>query len=100
MIHVGLDVGLAVASLLMAGCEAGPYRRADTWHPTRANAGNIAAMATRLGDLIRGRSGTRTDARQSAEAVDRVWQGQARPLPAASSTAPQAAVAPVSGAVN
>lgn len=95
-----IRVGFAVASLLLAGCEADPYRRADTWSPTGANAGNIAAMLAQPGDLIRGRGGARSDARQSAEAVDWIWHGRARSLPAASGTTPQASAAPASGAAN
>jgi type IV pilus biogenesis protein CpaD/CtpE len=90
------------AAVLLAGCqESEPYSRANSWQPTGANAGNIGAMAVRPTDLIRGRSTTRSDARQGADAVDRVWQGRARALPAPSSTAPQsAAPAPASGTPN
>ena len=50
-------------------------------------------MAVRPHDLIIGRSGTEgEDARVSADAVERVWEGQDKPLPSVS-TAPSAAVA-------
>ncbi len=92
------------AAVLLAGCQGTePYSRANAWQPTGANAGNIAAMAARPTDLLGGRGMARSDARQGADAVDRVWQGRARALPATSSTAPQSAApaaAPPPGAVN
>lgn len=87
-----IRLGLMISALLISGCEnSEPYDRIDTWHPTGANAGNIAAMAARPGDMILGRDGIRTDARQAGGAVDLVWQGHARALPAGNSTTPQAA---------
>ncbi len=92
---------LTATALLLAGCEAPePYRRTDAWNPTGANSGNIAAMVAQPADLVRGRGVRRTDARQSAEAIDRLWTGRSRPLPAANSTAPQAAAPPATGAPN
>lgn len=48
--------------LLLAGCEGDynkePYQRTDVWYPTGANAGNIAAQAVNVGDLIHGRHAT------------------------------------------
>jgi type IV pilus biogenesis protein CpaD/CtpE len=78
----------------LAGCAAqDPYRRTDVWYPSGSNDGNIAAQAVRPHDLIIGRSTTEgEDARVSADAVERVWEGQDKPLPSVS-TAPSAAVA-------
>jgi type IV pilus biogenesis protein CpaD/CtpE len=88
--------------VLLAGCASqDPYRRTDVWYPTGSNEGNIAAQAIRPRDLIAGRSVKGgEDARLSANAVERVWQGQDKALPSVS-TAPSAAApapAPVSAA--
>jgi hypothetical protein len=84
-----------------AGCTnyVGPYDRTDVWHPTGSNAGNLAAMAVRPTDLIRGKNGQQGDARQAATAIDHVWQGHPQPLGAGTETpAPGAGAAPGPGA--
>jgi type IV pilus biogenesis protein CpaD/CtpE len=76
----------------LAGCASqDPYHRTDVWYPTGSNEGNIAAQAARPRDLISGRSAKGGEnARMSADAVNRVWQGQDKPLPS-TTTAPSAA---------
>jgi type IV pilus biogenesis protein CpaD/CtpE len=78
----------------LASCAAqDPYRRTDVWYPTGSNDGNIAAQAVRPRDLIVGRGAQGGDnARVSADAVERVWEGQDKPL-AGVSTAPSVATA-------
>jgi type IV pilus biogenesis protein CpaD/CtpE len=64
---------LALAMPALSGCqEIDSDARADVWHPTGANAGNLAAMVVRPSDLIAGRSAARADARTAVDAVERV----------------------------
>jgi type IV pilus biogenesis protein CpaD/CtpE len=64
---------LALVMPVLAGCDAiDSDRRADDWHPTGANAGNLAAMVVRPSDLISGRSAGGADARTLVDAVERV----------------------------
>lgn len=82
-------ISLALALLLLAGCEdADPYRRNDVWYPAGANAGNIAAMVADPHDLIRGRGANWTDAREAGTAVDRVWLDRTKPLLSTAGAAP------------
>jgi type IV pilus biogenesis protein CpaD/CtpE len=64
---------LVVAMPALSGCQKiDSDARADVWHPTGANAGNLAAMVVRPSDLIAGRSAASADARTSVDAVERV----------------------------
>jgi hypothetical protein len=73
---------LALAMPALGGCQAiDSGARADVWHPTGANAGNIAAMAARSTDLIAGRSASGGDARTAVDAVERVRTDHPKPLP-------------------
>jgi len=84
-----MRIHLALLVLLLAGCaNTDPYRRADVWSPTGANAGNIAAMAANPHDLIFGRSANGADAHQAAGAVDRVWLDRTKPLLTTGTAAP------------
>lgn len=94
-ICLGMMVGFLV------GCaNTEPYHRTDVWYPTGANAGNIAAMAVRPSDLILGRSDNEGDARQAAGAINRVWEGQTKPLSSTSSPSVSAGGASGSGGQN
>lgn len=80
-----IRLGLTLATLLLASCEStDPYRRVHTWQPTGSTAGNIAAMVAHPGDLIQGRGSVRTDAHQSAVAVEQLWLDQQQDLPGVS----------------
>ena len=71
----GWLLGLAalVASGL-TGCDAlDPQDRPYAWHPTNANAVNIAAMAANPRDLLVGRETARGSARNGVAAVQRIW---------------------------
>ena len=58
----------------LAGChEYDTYNRPGVWHPDAANAANIAAMASRPEDLIRGHGAGETDGRAAVGAIDRLW---------------------------
>jgi hypothetical protein len=93
-----IRTGLAIMVVAVAGCaDSEPYHRTDVWYPTGSNAGNIAAMAARPGDLILGRSGKQGDAQQAAEAIDRVWQGNAKPLVTTGGPSASAGGAPAAG---
>ncbi len=81
----------AALCLIVTGCHAyDTYRRPGVWHPDDANAVNIAAMASRPADLIRGHGPGDSDGRQAVKAISRVWwDGQAfPPTPAGSGTRP------------
>ncbi|GAC1340316.1 MAG: hypothetical protein NVSMB18_10110 [Acetobacteraceae bacterium] len=82
--------------LCAGGCAANdPYRASDRWQPTGANAGNLAAMAATPRDLVAGRSRRSGSGRPEIDAVERLWDGRARPL--ASVTGPSAAGAANAG---
>jgi type IV pilus biogenesis protein CpaD/CtpE len=72
--------------LLLAGCASSdPYRRPGAWRPVGANAANIASMTSNPRDLISGRSESRADAQEAVSDIQKLWQGQPRPLPETSS---------------
>jgi type IV pilus biogenesis protein CpaD/CtpE len=74
--------------LAVAGCAADdPFRSNYSWQPTGANAGNLAAMAAKPRDLVFGRGGAPKGDRLQADAVERVWEGRARPLNGSGSSA-------------
>jgi hypothetical protein len=70
-----------ISLLTLAACqEMDPYSRPDTWQPTGANAGNIAAMAADPHDLIRGRGAQQVDSHASSLAIGHVWIDTPKPL--------------------
>jgi hypothetical protein len=78
----------ALLMLVVCGCAADdPYRASDLWQPTGANAGNLAAMAARQRDLLVGRGRASGGNRLEADAVERLWEGRARPLISATGSA-------------
>jgi type IV pilus biogenesis protein CpaD/CtpE len=96
-----IRISLTLLALLVAGCaDTDPYRRTDVWYPSGSNAGNIAAMAARPGDLISGRGRDGADARVAAGAVDRVWQDRTKPLFPASASSSTTGGAAASGGQN
>jgi type IV pilus biogenesis protein CpaD/CtpE len=67
---------------LLAGCaDRDPYRRTDAWYPTGANAGNIAAMVANPNDLVRGHGVQKSDGKEAAVSVERIWTDKPKPLP-------------------
>jgi hypothetical protein len=84
ILQSGVAAGLAT---LLSGCNAlEPYGRADAWHPTGANAANLAAMAADPADLVRGRGTGASDGLAAAAAVDRLRHDHVKPLPEGNST--------------
>lgn len=84
--HIGTIVrGTIIGSVLcLAACQdIDPYTRSDTWQPTGANQGNLAAMVANPYDLIRGRGVPSIDTKESTIAVGRLWTDQPKPLPGA-----------------
>jgi pilus assembly protein CpaD len=80
-------IALASLVIFVGGCtNSEPYHRTDVWYPTGSNAGNIAAMAARPGDLILGRNGGEGDAHQAESAISRVSQDRPKPLSGTSGT--------------
>ncbi|HEY7576004.1 MAG TPA: hypothetical protein VH855_00295 [Acetobacteraceae bacterium] len=76
-----LRIAPMIAVLTLAACqEMDPYSRPDTWQPTGANAGNIAAMAANPYDLIHGRGVQQVDSRGSNQAIGHVWTDTPKPL--------------------
>ena len=79
--HV-VRVAVIASVLVLAACQdMDPYTRANTWQPTGANAGNIAAMVANPYDLIRGRGVDRIDAKASDRAIDHIWEDKPKKLP-------------------
>jgi type IV pilus biogenesis protein CpaD/CtpE len=74
-------LGLACSTLLLAGCAGSdPYQNPGAWYPVGANAANIARMAASPHDLVLGRSEHQVDAQAAASDIQRLWQGEPRPL--------------------
>ncbi len=71
--------GLALA--LLAGCTDGELAGVkNDWHPSGANAGNIAVMASRPQDMIQGRGDPSKGSAPSVLAIERIRLDQAKPL--------------------
>jgi hypothetical protein len=71
----------AGAVIALGGCmERDPYRRQDVWHPTGANAANIAAMVADPKDLIAGRGVRTAPAQPAVMAIERVNADRPRRL--------------------
>jgi uncharacterized membrane protein YgcG len=77
--------GTLIGSVLcLAACQdMDPYTRSDTWQPTGANQGNLAAMVANPYDLIRGRGVPSIDTKASTLAIGRLWTDQPKMLPGA-----------------
>ena len=87
-------------TLWLAGCsETDPYQKTGAWQPTGANAINLSAMVQNPADLLRGRGGQGSLAREASAPVERLLSGRTTPLPGASTQSASpgpAAPAPVS----
>lgn len=88
----------ACLCLVCVGCSAAdPYDRPGMWQPEGDNASNIAAMAERPFDLIRGRGESTPQIFEGRDAVQRLWQDRARPLSSQAPSSGQAATSSSSG---
>ena len=87
----------AALILACAGCNAiDPLYRDGLWHPTGANAANLAAMVDVPSDLVRGAGRRDAGADVPVDAIDRYRHDRVRGLP----TVATSAVAPASGSDN
>ncbi|MGH7117995.1 MAG: hypothetical protein ACREFP_03210 [Acetobacteraceae bacterium] len=85
----GTDVRILSFSLLLpiilaaSGCTmvGNPMMREGTWHPTGANADNLAAMVANPHDLIAGQSASGTVGPEAALPVARLRKDNVKPLP-------------------
>lgn len=92
----------AAGFALLAGCAAtDPLLNKDSWHPTGANAMNIAAQVVNPADLLHGREATGgSDGEMAALPILRLRTNHVKPLPASAiadlqvQSAPAAAGAP------
>jgi uncharacterized membrane protein YgcG len=76
-----IRLALLAAVLVVAACQdMNPYTRSDTWQPTGANAGNIAAMVANPYDLIRGRGVDKVDSEASNVAIGHIWNDKPKAL--------------------
>ncbi|MBB2203312.1 hypothetical protein [Gluconacetobacter tumulisoli] len=74
--------------LALAGCaEMEPYRKPYAWHPTGANAANLAAMVADPHDLERGHDAGAVDAQAPVLAVERLRVDRPKALPSTSGIA-------------
>lgn len=75
--------GCAVGSLiLLASCaDTEPWTRPGSWTETGANAANLAAMVADPGDLAFGRASSGSSGVLAVAAIERLRQGQVKPLP-------------------
>lgn len=79
-----LGFALALPIILAAsGCTMveNPMMRTGTWHPTGANADNLAAMVANPHDLIEGESASGTIGPQATLPVVRLRTDNVKPLP-------------------
>jgi hypothetical protein len=68
-------------AIALAGCDqTDPYLRTDTWRPSGANAGNVAAMLAYPPDLVGGRADGPSGP-SATLAVERFWRDEVKPLP-------------------
>lgn len=77
-------LSLAFPLLLAAsGCTMvqNPMMREGTWHPTGANAANLAAMVANPHDLVEGQAETGTIGPEAAMPVARLRADKVKPLP-------------------
>jgi hypothetical protein len=78
--RLGRPAGLLLALLALGGCAVtDTYSRPGTWHPDRANAANLAAMAANPADLLHGRGRDGSDSALAAAAIERLWDGSQQP---------------------
>ena len=85
--------------IVLTGCLGrDPYARTDVWHPTGANAANLAAMVANPHDLMRGRGVSSIDTKSIALGIDRLQTDRPRPLsPSASAGGAGGGGAPAGG---
>ncbi|GBQ34237.1 hypothetical protein AA13594_2840 [Gluconacetobacter azotocaptans DSM 13594] len=74
--------------LALAGCtEMDPYHKPYAWHPTGANAANLAAMVADPRDLERGHDSGMADAQAPVLAVERLRADRPKAMPSTSGIA-------------
>lgn len=76
---------LLVSGSLVGCAEVDPFRTGGVWQPAGVNALNMSTQVANKGDLIRGRGARGSDGTLAASAVARLWEGNPRPIPQASS---------------
>ncbi len=79
-----LRLSLALPILLAAsGCTMvqDPMMREGTWHPTDANAANLAAMVANPHDLVEGEQASGTTGPEAVLPVARLRADKVKPLP-------------------
>jgi hypothetical protein len=65
-----------------AGCSAfDPYRREGTWRPNGANEQNLAVMAVRPAERVRGTGAEGAQGFTAADAITRLRTDRLKPLP-------------------
>lgn len=68
--------------LLLGGCvENDPLVRTGLWHPSHANAANLALAVANPRDLVRGTARPGADGQLAAAAVARLHEGKLKRLP-------------------
>jgi hypothetical protein len=78
-IRLVLALPLLLAS---AGCEIfDPYSREGSWRPTGANEQNLATMAARPAERVRGTGAEGAMGATAAGAIDRLRADRVKPLP-------------------
>jgi type IV pilus biogenesis protein CpaD/CtpE len=78
ILRISALVGLMA---VLSACDAlEPYGRAYSWHPTGANAINLATMAADPADLNHGRGTSPTDGREAGVPIDRLRHDRVKPL--------------------
>lgn len=87
------------ALFLLVGCDhSDNYQRTDVWHPTGANAANLAATLVDQHDLIRGKGVAGSDAGQAISAIEKLRKTGSKALPKVDTSvgSPMATSSPVS----
>ena len=99
MMHLTVAIGFVA---MLQGCAAtDPLLNQNDWHPTGANATNIAAEVANPADLARGRDATAgSDGELAAAAVLRLRTGHVKPLPGSGLTDFQVQSAPAAAAIG
>ena len=82
MRHVRPPLSLLLV-LFAAGCTTvgNPLYRAGTWHPTGANAANLAAMVANPHDLVEGEAAPGVPGPVAVMPVERLRTDKIKPLP-------------------
>ncbi len=80
-------LALSLSLTALAGCDrVDPYKRADVWRPSGANATNFELQVARPSDLVMGRGTDEGDGFQAAAAIQRYRVDKERPLPRTGAT--------------